>query len=177
MQKWQRFLSDVDDAHAFTFHKNGKVKNIIHMLTVLSSCSQQDFEHHVTDEKNDIVVWIRDILHDGELAGQLQYITDKQSMIAIIEKRVKEVSEYVKHLQNIPLKRDQKLSSVIDNIEKLEKDLEVALGHTSRDAPFKYKAEKIPFPPLGRVHWTELGLGVLVGFLFALLLVRISGVL
>jgi hypothetical protein len=55
--------------------------------------SEESFNHHVSDKKNDFATWVQDILHDNILSERLRGIKDRQKALQIVKQRMKETHE------------------------------------------------------------------------------------
>lgn len=49
--------------------------------------SDASFQHHVSAKKNDFMAWIRDVVHDDDLAEMVQHL-DRQEMARTVRSRV-----------------------------------------------------------------------------------------
>lgn len=79
----------IRDSDKFFYCCDGAVlKSAKEMLDWLRTCSCESFENHVNDEKNDFVLWIRDVLKDNVLARRLFSCKDREEMIDEISKRL-----------------------------------------------------------------------------------------
>jgi len=68
---------------------NGKpVKNMIELADVMEEMEDHVFSHHVTPEKNDFAIWVKDIFKDAELAEKLAGVKDKKHMQLVLYKHI-----------------------------------------------------------------------------------------
>jgi hypothetical protein len=79
--------------HSFRLHKTSiQIRNLGELSDALEIMSQESFGHHVNDKKNDFAVWVREVLHDDELAGRLRGIGDRKKAYEIVKQRIREIS-------------------------------------------------------------------------------------
>ncbi len=83
-----RVLAEATDDRRF-FCRDGCVsKNLGELSVCLTHMSQNDFDHHVNDIKNDFSNWIRDVLGDKTLADDLSGITKPTEAAKMISERI-----------------------------------------------------------------------------------------
>jgi len=70
----------------FHLHKGGTVKNIHELYTALTTMSAEIFKHHVSGHKNDFSKWVKEVLHNRNLAKQLTKCRTKENMISMLHK-------------------------------------------------------------------------------------------
>jgi len=71
--------------------KNGKSLNSLHMLKEeLPSMSNDIYDNHVNDDKNDFAQWVQDSMNDIELAGKMKKAKNKFHMRHIVHKHLDE---------------------------------------------------------------------------------------
>lgn len=111
------YLCDVDSSKYF-YTVNGKVlKNLSDLFDFLSSCSDQDFFHHVNSNKNDFSAWIQNVLKDKSLSDEIYSIREKNQLKDIIELKLNNSSTFLNIEQDL-LKKIKDLLSIIEEKEK-----------------------------------------------------------
>ena len=65
-----------------------KIKNLEELANVLPEISDDTFQHHVNNEKNDFSNWIRDVVGDQQLANDLLSSKSKYSALNKIRNRL-----------------------------------------------------------------------------------------
>lgn len=81
-------LAAVDGDKRF-FCKDGCICNSLRELAgCVGTMSPDTFNHHVTESNNDFSNWIRDVLGDDKLAGDLQKAIDPQQAEKTIKDRI-----------------------------------------------------------------------------------------
>ncbi len=58
------------------------------MADCLEHMSSDSFSHHVTSANNDFGNWVRDVLHDGKLASDLDKAANAADMARIVRYRI-----------------------------------------------------------------------------------------
>ncbi len=90
----KRYLAVVTpEWKAFWFHKGPVVKSLKELLSALSKVPQPMFEHHVNGPKNDLALWVRDVVGDAELAGELKMAKTIKATMEAIDKRLKQLDK------------------------------------------------------------------------------------
>jgi len=83
-----RVLANVADDKRF-FCRDGCVsKNLTELMNCFSHMTKDIFNHHVTSEKNDFSLWIRDVLGDDKLANDLTGLREPVDAAKVIRERI-----------------------------------------------------------------------------------------
>lgn len=87
-------LGDVDPSQVFRSCNGVVIRNIFELANYLEGCSEYDFRYHVNDDhhKNDFAIWVREIVHDPQLANELDSTIDKGTYLRTIKARLKELT-------------------------------------------------------------------------------------
>ena len=64
------------------------LRNKKDLLKFLETCENSEFREFVDHENNKFRVWLNDVLNERKLAKKLTNVTDRQTMIDIVEKDV-----------------------------------------------------------------------------------------
>jgi hypothetical protein len=102
----KRKLSDVPPDNNFRMKTGEEIKNLYELLKTLKNTSQENFSHHVNDEKNDFAQWIRHSVGDSELADKLMTVKDLETTKNIIEDRISflkrrvDIGEVIKSIES-----------------------------------------------------------------------------
>jgi hypothetical protein len=67
----KRRLGDVPDDKRFWCHDGKNIKNIKELRKALIDMSDETFHYHSGEGRNDFSKWIRDVVGDDKLAGDL----------------------------------------------------------------------------------------------------------
>ncbi|MBM3153908.1 MAG: hypothetical protein FJ008_01080 [Chloroflexi bacterium] len=81
-------LADVSEEKAFWCYGGEVFRNLQEMAVALERMSEEAFEHHVTEHKNDFSNWVRDVFGDTTLANQLRKATTKSSAAGRVKARI-----------------------------------------------------------------------------------------
>jgi hypothetical protein len=72
----------------FYFSNGESAGSLEEFLEILKSISEDDFFHHVNEERNDFVGWIENCVKDKSLARKIEKLKDKDKIILVIEKKI-----------------------------------------------------------------------------------------
>jgi len=84
----QRVLRSVDDVKRFHGHDGEILNNIYELKAALGKMHNAAYRHHVTEEKNDFARWVREVLGDDKLAGDLAKCEDQKEAFRIVADRI-----------------------------------------------------------------------------------------
>lgn len=82
-------LEGVSEEKAFWCYGGDTFKSLYELAVALEHMSDEAFQHHVTEQKNDFSNWVRDVFGDTTLAKQLSKVTDKNQTAGKIHARIK----------------------------------------------------------------------------------------
>jgi len=85
MRRWN-LKKDTEEKHFFYLKNGSHCKNVLELLNALKKVDDATFNHHVTPEKNDFVLWINNIFNDKALAKELESASSKEKTIEILNK-------------------------------------------------------------------------------------------
>ena len=86
---YEKVLADVPEDKAFWCYGGETFKSLQELALALEGMSDEAFQHHVTEHKNDFSNWISDVFGDTTLAKQLNKVTDKSKAASKIQARIK----------------------------------------------------------------------------------------
>ncbi len=140
-------LDDVNHEKGFTFSDGTHVKNLKDLIKHLEQCEEATFKHHVHDDGNDFCNWVAHVLEDQILSKSIKHVRSKNYLVMVLK-------EYIRMLEQGPQSHHR--------AEKADK-------HTNM-VPRKPSLRHIT-----NLHWgiEEFILGLLVGFLIALVVFRV----
>jgi len=81
-------LVDIDGDKRFFCEDGCVIKNLNELIDCLNHMTEEVFHHHVTSDKNDFSNWIRDVLGDEKLAGELYGAGSPQEATKIVSERL-----------------------------------------------------------------------------------------
>lgn len=84
----KKYLKDVGKEHAFLLKRGHRVASLAELFEELKTISQEEFLHHVTDDKNDFAKWVEDIIGDRHLAESMREVKDKENMLDKVKSRL-----------------------------------------------------------------------------------------
>jgi hypothetical protein len=64
------------------------LNNIYELKAALGKMHSSAYRHHVTEEKNDFARWVRDVLGDDKLAGDLAKSPEQKEAFGIVADRI-----------------------------------------------------------------------------------------
>jgi hypothetical protein len=85
-------LENTKPENEFVLLGGGRIKNIVELGRELKQMSDDVFMHHVTQDKNDFANWIENCVKDERLGILARTTKDKHRMAAIVERRIKELT-------------------------------------------------------------------------------------
>jgi len=96
MNDFGKYLSDTEP-----FVIEGiSVNNLYNLLQVLKDIKEPVYRKHNNHEKNDFYNWILHCVGDSRLARDIKKIRLRKNLIEIIENRIVQLEDYVRHPQN-----------------------------------------------------------------------------
>jgi len=84
----QRVLRSVPDVKRFHCHDGEILNNIYELKAALGKMNGAAYRHHVTEEKNDFGRWVREVLGDDKLAGDLAKCEEQKEALRIVADRI-----------------------------------------------------------------------------------------
>ncbi len=82
------WLDDVPEDKVFWCHDGGVVKNLEELFNALRKMSGDTYHYHASRKKNDFSSWIRDVIGDAALAGELVKTATKTAAAHKVEMRL-----------------------------------------------------------------------------------------
>ena len=89
----QRILREVNPEQCFWVNNGPVLKNLDELSKALAEMNKDSFKHHVNKEKNDFSSWVKDILGDQKLAGDIAKETSKSGIAAKVKQRIKQLKK------------------------------------------------------------------------------------
>ncbi len=101
-------MKNVKDEHRFYFKSGRIAKNLAELKEGLETMDQEEFDHHVTAEKNDFASWVEHAVEDKVLADKLRIEKKRENMITQVNDRIRALTAEVGQPQGntTPLLRD-----------------------------------------------------------------------
>lgn len=84
----QRVLRSVPDVKRFYCHDGDILNNIYELKAALGKMHSSAYRHHVTEEKNDFARWVREVLGDDKLAGDLARSPEQKEAFRTVVDRI-----------------------------------------------------------------------------------------
>lgn len=82
------WLGDVPGDKMFWCHDGRVVKNMAELAAALKEMPNDIFEYHLNGERNDFSTWVRDVIGDTTLAGQLARVAAQATARKKVEMRL-----------------------------------------------------------------------------------------
>lgn len=82
-------LSDVPMENHFWLCDGSVLKNLGELLKTMRRMKKDIYNYHVNEERNDFSNWIKDIVGDTKLAGELSKTESKKAAIMVLGERIK----------------------------------------------------------------------------------------
>ncbi|MBS1266958.1 MAG: hypothetical protein MAG795_00928 [Candidatus Woesearchaeota archaeon] len=85
---------------SFKIHKTTiELHNLEELAEALEIMSDESYNHHVNEKKNDFAIWVNDVIKNKELSDKLAGITNRRkALVAIKNYLKKQRPEYAKRL-------------------------------------------------------------------------------
>ena len=78
-------MQDIGPKHYF-YLKDGRIlKDIFELREIFVNISEEVFNHHVNNERNDFSNWIRDVFDNKSLALEISQCKTKEEMINVLK--------------------------------------------------------------------------------------------
>ena len=88
-QDAMKALSDVNPENSFWVCDGSILKNLDELLNFAKNAQDNVFSYHANEERNDFSNWVKDMMGDVKLAGDLSKTKDKKEAVRILNERVK----------------------------------------------------------------------------------------
>jgi hypothetical protein len=85
----ERALSDVPMENHFWVCDGSVIKNLNELLRSIRKMKKGVYRYHANKEKNDFSNWVRNVMGDVKLAGDLSKAESKKAAIKILNQRIK----------------------------------------------------------------------------------------
>lgn len=83
-----KILQDAPETQYFLFCDGQPVKNVTQLAEKLEHIQEEVFNHHVTENRNDFVNWIKDVFEEIELAEEIAGLKNKDHVRLAIYKHI-----------------------------------------------------------------------------------------
>jgi len=83
-----RVLADVEGDKRFFCEDGCVTGNLTELADCLTHMKEEIFSHHVTSSKNDFSNWVRDVLRDDKLAGDLTKVSNPIEAAKMVKERI-----------------------------------------------------------------------------------------
>lgn len=84
------FLANVNENQRFFVTNGEQLTNVYELFDALNRMEHHEFDHHVTEHRNDFENWVRECVADEHLANKISSIKDKDEMTLHVGSRVRE---------------------------------------------------------------------------------------
>jgi hypothetical protein len=122
----KKYLSDVDKKHRFLLKRGHEISNLEELYDELKNISDEEFSHHITNDKNDFANWVEDCIGDKHLSDLLREVKEKEKTIDLVKSRVfvlKLMTVLKEDFTQEGMKSEEKVEDMVEKeIEKIEKE-------------------------------------------------------
>ena len=88
---FKKTLGEAPEECCFILNGGKKLKSVQELTEALETMSEDIFNHHVNNDKNDFATWIKDIFQEDELADELRKANSKiETRIKLLQRLVNE---------------------------------------------------------------------------------------
>lgn len=74
--------------HIFHLKKGRMIMTLADLMEFLKDMSNDEFLHHVNNQKNDFAAWTEQSLHNRDLSNKMKYTKTKTSLLRLLEKEL-----------------------------------------------------------------------------------------
>jgi hypothetical protein len=92
MADTKRYLDDVPQEYVFWCCDGRILKNLRELRDAFAVMSEDTFAYHVNTAKNDFYNWVRDIIKDDTLAGDLFKAANTRTAVKLVTERIASLS-------------------------------------------------------------------------------------
>src|SRR3989338_11177219 len=92
----RRILGKTSLTDGFWLCTNENLRSLNELSGSLENADNDVFRYHVTRDRNDFEVWIREVLKDKELAREIARVKTKETLIRKILERIEELRKVLK---------------------------------------------------------------------------------
>jgi hypothetical protein len=82
------YLADVPQEHVFWCNDGRILKNVRELCDALGAMSDDTFAYHVNTAKNDFSNWVKDVIKDDTLAGDLLKAANARAAVTVVTDRI-----------------------------------------------------------------------------------------
>ncbi|MFH1073135.1 MAG: hypothetical protein V1743_06940 [Nanoarchaeota archaeon] len=87
----EKILSDCRPDWVFWCCNGVLIRNIYELANTIKAMNADVFKYHVNEQKNDFANWVEEVLDDKKLGKKMRTTIDKDLLVAMVKKRIKEV--------------------------------------------------------------------------------------
>ena len=98
----ERILADASPEQCFWVNNGPVIRNLNEMADALACMQDEIFRYHVNEEKNDFGNWVRDVLKDEKLAGDISRVKSKDKILKKMESRIRKLKLKAKKKKSTP---------------------------------------------------------------------------
>lgn len=84
-----RALSDAPMENHFWVCDGSVLKNLYELRSAVKKMKKDVYNYHANEEKNDFSNWVKDIMGDTKLAGDISKAKNKREMVKVLGQRIK----------------------------------------------------------------------------------------
>jgi hypothetical protein len=99
--------------HTFFMKSGQAIKTLGELMQVLEDMSDEDFSHHVNENKNDFALWTEHSLHNKDLANKIRSAKTRLALLALLEHEFEEKPEAEtpeNETEEVPMKTEKKVA-------------------------------------------------------------------
>ncbi len=149
-------ILDIEPENYFILHDGRVLKDLNDLLSALRNMDDYIFYYHANHEKNDFANWIREVIHERDLAKDIEKSKSKSQMVRILNSFLKnnlnrpyeerviyrflERTKIMDRMDEI-IRREREIEKREDKIQELELEIENRLReYKSKEVRFSLKA-------------------------------------
>ncbi len=104
----RRILGKTSLTDGFWLCTNENLRSLNELSEALENADNDVFRYHITRDRNDFEVWIREVMKDKELAREIARVKTKETLIRKILERTEELKKVLKKHKKLQERKKKK---------------------------------------------------------------------
>jgi len=155
----------INPEHYFKLKSGSVIKNLSDLNLALKKIDDDEFNHHVNEEKNDFANWIRHVFGNEKLADKLQKTDEREEMAEMLAEELteevygKQPANSKSQVESNPEQKNEE-NKLMEEIKQLFTEVKLPNNNEKREQKIQQSkkqrcAEKIKEPIVQEIHAVE----------------------
>lgn len=119
LKEVKSYVKNVGEGKEFITQTGNKIINIYELYDIVYQMSDDEFQHHVNENKNDFKNWILHVIKDKSFADKIAGMKTKEEILAVVEKSLNHYKEVLeKKKSRMPGRRKAEPHVTLFNFNK-----------------------------------------------------------